>query len=153
MPVIKLALKQNLPPFANLSPCMLIIVCFANAVKWMGMRRLPKPLGGLANVGIGLTWRPSLEATGIIFMAFPSWVPPCLVQFNKHLKALGEFPSWLSSSRTRLASMRICLDPLLLWLWCRLAATVPIGPLAWEPPYAVAAALKKDKMTNKWMNK
>ena len=25
-------------------------------------------------------------------------------------------------------------DPTLLWLWHRLAATTPIGPLAWEPP-------------------
>ena len=45
-------------------------------------------------------------------------------------------------------------------LWCRLqtwfesgvavavvvaAATAPIRPLAWEPPYAADAALKKDK--------
>ena len=35
------------------------------------------------------------------------------------------------------------LDPMLLWLWCRPAATAPIGPLAWEPPYAVVAALEK----------
>ena len=34
-------------------------------------------------------------------------------------------------------------DPLLLWLWCRLSATAPNGPLAWEPPYAVGAALEK----------
>ena len=27
-------------------------------------------------------------------------------------------------------------DPALLWLWRRSAATAPIGPLAWEPPYA-----------------
>ena len=42
-------------------------------------------------------------------------------------------------------------DPALLWLWRRLAATAPIQPLAWEPPYAVGAALKrqKDKKTNK----
>ena len=33
-------------------------------------------------------------------------------------------------------------DPELLWLWCRLAAVAPIRPLAWEPPYAAAAALK-----------
>ena len=33
-------------------------------------------------------------------------------------------------------------DPALLWLWHRLVATVPIGPLAWEPPYATGAALK-----------
>ena len=40
---------------------------------------------------------------------------------------------------------RCGLDPALLWLWCRPAATAPIGPLAWEPPYAVGAALKKKK--------
>ena len=40
------------------------------------------------------------------------------------------------------------LDPALLWLWSRLAATVPIRPLAWEPPYAVGEALK-DKKQNK----
>ena len=28
------------------------------------------------------------------------------------------------------------LDSALLWLWCRLTATGPTGPLAWEPPYA-----------------
>ena len=27
-------------------------------------------------------------------------------------------------------------DPALLWLWHRPAATAPIRPLAWEPPYA-----------------
>ena len=31
-------------------------------------------------------------------------------------------------------------DPALLWLWCRPVATAPIGPLAWEPPYAEGAA-------------
>ena len=31
-------------------------------------------------------------------------------------------------------------DPSLLWLWCRLAATALIGPLAWEPPYAMGVA-------------
>ena len=28
-------------------------------------------------------------------------------------------------------------DPAWLWLWRRPAAAAPIGPLAWEPPYAV----------------
>ena len=28
--------------------------------------------------------------------------------------------------------------PMFLWLWCTLAATAPIGPLAWEPPYAAS---------------
>ena len=35
------------------------------------------------------------------------------------------------------------LDPVLLWLWCKLAAVAPIQPLAWEFPYAMGAALKK----------
>jgi len=37
------------------------------------------------------------------------------------------------------------LDMALLWLWHRLAATAPIQPLTWEPPYAVGVALKKEK--------
>jgi len=36
-------------------------------------------------------------------------------------------------------------DPALLWLWCRLAATAAIRPLAWESPYATGAALKRQK--------
>ena len=37
------------------------------------------------------------------------------------------------------------LDLALLWLWWRPAATAPIGPLAWEPPYAAGADLKGQK--------
>ena len=40
------------------------------------------------------------------------------------------------------------LDPVLLWLWCRLAAVAQIGPLAWELPYAEGGALKT-KQANK----
>ena len=36
-------------------------------------------------------------------------------------------------------------DLVLLWLWRRPAATAPITPLAWEPPYAEGAALKGQK--------
>ena len=36
-------------------------------------------------------------------------------------------------------------DLMLLWLWRRLAAAAPFQPLAWEPPYAVDAALKSIK--------
>ena len=36
-------------------------------------------------------------------------------------------------------------DPALLWLWRRLVATAPIRLLAWEPPYAAGAALKRQK--------
>ena len=40
------------------------------------------------------------------------------------------------------AGHRHDLDLALLWLWYRPAATAPIRPLAWEPPYATGAALK-----------
>ena len=40
-------------------------------------------------------------------------------------------------------------DAALLWLWHRLAATAPISPLIWEPPYAAGAALKKAKKKKK----
>ena len=36
-------------------------------------------------------------------------------------------------------------DLVLLWLWCRPEATALIQPLAWETPYALGAALKKQK--------
>ena len=41
--------------------------------------------------------------------------------------------------------LRHSSDPVLLLLWCRLATTALIGPLAWEHPYAVGAALKRQK--------
>ena len=52
---------------------------------------------------------------------------------------------WLTSMRTQvqslawLSELRIqhCCE-----LWYRPAATAPIQPLAWEPPYAMGAALK-----------
>ena len=44
---------------------------------------------------------------------------------------------------------RLGSDPQLLWLWRRLAATAPIGPLAWEPPYAAGMALEMAKRQKK----
>ena len=40
-------------------------------------------------------------------------------------------------------------DPALLWLWCRPVATALIRPLAWEPPCATGAALKRPKKKKK----
>ena len=49
------------------------------------------------------------------------------------------------------------LSGLRIWrcreLWCRPAAVAQIQPLAWEPPYAMAVALKSKKKKNqktKW---
>ena len=44
---------------------------------------------------------------------------------------------------------RCVLDLTLLWLWCRLAATAPTRPLAWESAYTVGAALKRQKTLKK----
>ena len=41
-------------------------------------------------------------------------------------------------------------DPVLPWLWYRPAAVAPMGPLAWEPPYAAGAALKNKNENTKW---
>ena len=38
------------------------------------------------------------------------------------------------------------LDLVWWWLWCRPAAAVPTGPLAWELPYALGVALKRQKV-------
>ena len=44
-------------------------------------------------------------------------------------------------------------DLALLWLWHRPAATAPIRPLNWEPPYASGVALEKTKRQKKLKKK
>ena len=46
-------------------------------------------------------------------------------------------------------SRRLGSDPALQWLWCRPMVTALTRPLAWEPPYAVGAALKRQKKKKK----
>ena len=48
---------------------------------------------------------------------------------------------------------RLGSDPTLLWLWCRVAVTALIRLLAWEPPYASGAALKRQKINKNLKNK
>ena len=43
------------------------------------------------------------------------------------------------------------LGPSLLWMWCRPAATAPIGPFTWELPYAAGVALKRKKINKEGM--
>ena len=64
---------------------------------------------------------------------------PGLAQWVKHL-ALPRAVVWVVDAGS---------DPELLCLWCRPVATAPIRPLAWEPPYAVGAALEKAKRLKK----
>ena len=44
---------------------------------------------------------------------------------------------------------RLSSDLALLWLWCRPVAVALIGPLAWEPPYAVGVGLRGQKTKEK----
>ena len=81
-------------------------------------------------------------------------------------KMLWEFPLWLRGLRTQLVSTRMRVwslallnglriwhchewwcgsDLVLLWLWYRLTAITPNGPLSWEPPYAIGVALKRER--------
>ena len=46
---------------------------------------------------------------------------------------------------------RCGLDPTWLWLWHRLVAKAPIRHLAWEPPYAMSAALGKTTTATKML--
>ena len=58
------------------------------------------------------------------------------------ISASGNFFSeQISQQFIQLLIYLICLA--LLWPWLWLAATAQIQPLAWEPPYAVGAALKR----------
>ena len=52
---------------------------------------------------------------------------------------------WVKDPLSCGVGRRSDLDPTLLWLWCRLAAVALLRHLAWEPPYAADAALKKKK--------
>ena len=65
---------------------------------------------------------------------------------TKNHEVAGSVPAlaqWVKGSGVAVScgvGCRLGSDPTLLWLWRRLVATAPIGPLAWEPPYAAGAA-------------
>ena len=42
---------------------------------------------------------------------------------------------------------RYSSDPILLWLWCRLAAAAPIHSLAWKLLYVACVPKKQNKTT------
>ena len=72
---------------------------------------------------------------------------------TRNHEVAGSIPGLLSGLKIGIAvscgvSCRQGSDPALLCLWCRLAATAPIRPLAWELPYAMSVALKRHKTKN-----
>ena len=78
------------------------------------------------------------------------WYPPDSVGIRPFLRGVALRTGTLGSSRHGAADTnptrnhgvaglipdlaQWVKDLVLLWLWCRLAAVAPIGPLSWEPP-------------------
>ena len=63
---------------------------------------------------------------------------------------LAGLAQWVKGSGVTMScgvGHRLGLNLVLLWLWCRPATTAPIGPLAWELPYALKRC--GPKQTNK----
>ena len=78
-----------------------------------------------------------------------------LANLTRNHEVAGSIPGlaeWVKRSSIALScgvGCRCGSDPALLWLWLRLAATAPIRPLAWEPPYGTGVALEKAKRQKK----
>ena len=69
---------------------------------------------------------------------------------TRNHEVAGSIPAlaqWVNDRRCRelWCRLRCGSDPALLWLWRRPVAIAPIGPLAWEPPYATGAAQEMAK--------
>ena len=66
----------------------------------------------------------------------------------EHEGSILDLTQWIKDPALPLSCgvcRRLGSDPAFLWLWCRLAAAVLIGPRAWEPLYAAGAALERQK--------
>ena len=78
-----------------------------------------------------------------------------LAKLTRNHEVAGSVPAlaqWVKGSGVAVSGGVGCRrnsDPALLWLWCRPVATALIRPLAWEPPYAMSAALKRTKRQKK----
>ena len=108
----------------------------------------------LRNVKVCCDTQMRFLQTSLILSRLKLWESSCHGAVEMNL--LGTMRLWVQSlallSRLRIqhchelgVGCRGSSNPMLLWLWCRLAAVAPIWPLAWEPPYAASEALKSKK--------
>ena len=75
------------------------------------------------------------------------WLIELRTQHSVHEDG-GSIPAlslWVKDLASPQAVSKCISDPVLPWLWCRLAAIAPIPLLAWEFPYAPGAAIKRKK--------
>ena len=72
-----------------------------------------------------------------------------MVNESKNHEVVGWVPGlaqWVKGSGVAM-SCGVGSDLTFLWLWRRLVDTAPIGPLAWEPPYAPRSGPRNGKKT------
>ena len=67
------------------------------------------------------------------------------MNLTRNQEVAGSIPCLAQWTKSCGVGCRCSSDPALLWLWHELAAVAQIRLLAWEPPYVVGVALKRQK--------